>query len=130
MKEIESGPHHRVEIDVAKNRLYLSFFGDALTDAHAGGMRSAVRTAIGLLKPGFTALGDFTEMNLLGLPDVVQETQMTIFNAGVRKAASVWSRESFAKTIVDSSARKAKDGYSDRRKVFSSRPEAEAWLDE
>jgi hypothetical protein len=131
MKEIEAGPHHRVEVDMAKNRLYLSFFGDALTDTHAAGLREGVQNAIALLRPGFTALGDFTEMNLLGLPDLVREVQMTIFNAGVRKSASVWNQESFAKIIVDSSAGKVKSGeYVKKRKVFTDRLEAEAWLDE
>jgi len=130
MKEIGAGPHHRVEIDTAKNRMYLTFFGDALTDAAAVGLRDEIQAAIALMKPGFTALGDFTEMNLLGLPDIVQQLQMTLLNAGVRKAASVWSHESFAKVIVDSSAKKVSGEYSDKRKVFKSRVEAEAWLDE
>ncbi|MGO9116503.1 MAG: hypothetical protein ACLQPD_02715 [Desulfomonilaceae bacterium] len=131
MKEIGAGPHHRVEVDTAKNRMYLTFFGDALSDAAAAGLQDGVQAEIAILKPGFTALGDFTEMNLLGLPDIVQQLQATFLNAGVRKAASVWSHESFAKVLVDSSAQKVKSGeYSDRRKVFKNRVEAEAWLDE
>jgi hypothetical protein len=130
MQEIGVGPHHRVEVDTAKNRIYLTFFGDALSDAAAAGLRDEIQAAISLMKPGFTALGDFTEMNLLGLPDIVQQLQATIVNAGVRKAASVWSHESFAKVIVDSSAQKVSGEYSERRKVFKSRVEAEAWLNE
>ena len=92
MKEIEASPHYRVEVDTAKNRFYLSLFGDVLTDADVAGMLDAVQTAIDLLKPGFTAVGDFTELKLLGLPDISQEVQMTLFNGGLRKVASVWSR--------------------------------------
>ena len=130
MKEIGAGPHHRVEVDTAKNRIYLSFFGDALTDAAAAGLRDSLQASIALMKPGFTALGDFTEMNLMGLPDVARELQTTLLNAGVKKAASVWSHESFAKIIVDSSAQKVSGEYSERRKVFKNRVEAQAWLDE
>jgi hypothetical protein len=130
MKEIGAGPHHRVEVDTAKNRMYLTFFGDALRDAAAAGLRDEIQAAIALMKPGFTALGDFTEINLLGLPDIVQQLQATILNAGVRIAASVWSHESFAKIIVDSSAQKVSGEYSERRKVFKNRVEAQAWLDE
>ncbi|MGO9120832.1 MAG: hypothetical protein ACLQPD_24880 [Desulfomonilaceae bacterium] len=131
MKEIEASPHYRVEVDTAKNRLYLSLFGDVLTDADVAGMLDGVQTAIDLLKPGFTAVGDFTGLNLLGLPDISQEVQRTLFNGGLRKVASVWSREGFAKIVVDSSARKVNSGhYSEKRKVFTSRVEAEVWLDE
>ncbi len=131
MKEIEASPHYRVQIDTAKIRLYLSLFGDILTDADVDGMLDAIQTAIKLLKPGFTAVGDFTEMNLLGLPDVSQDVQMTLLNGGLRKVASVWSHEGFSKIVVDSSAGKVKSGqYSDKRKVFKDKIEAEAWLDE
>jgi hypothetical protein len=131
MKEIEASPHYRVEVDTVKNRFYLSLFGDVLTDADVAGMLDAVQTAIDLLKPGFTAVGDFTELKLLGLPDISQEVQMTLFNGGLRKVASVWSREGFAKIVVDSSAGKVDSGhYSEKRKVFTNRVEAEVWLDE
>jgi len=131
MKEIGAGPHHRVEVDTAKNRIYLSFFGDALSDAAAAGLRDSIQVAISLMRPGFTALGDFTEMKLMGLPDVALQLQTSLSNAGVRKAASVWSHESFAKMLVDSSAQKVKGGeYVAKRKVFNNRAEAEAWLDE
>ena len=131
MKEIEASSHYRVEIDTAKNRFYLSLIGDVLTDAHVAGMMDAIQTAIGLLKPGFTAVGDFTELKLLGLPDVSQQVQTTLLNGGLRKVASVWSHEGFSKIVVDSSAGKIKSGqYSEKRKVFTDRAEAEAWLDE
>jgi hypothetical protein len=131
MKEIGTGPHHRVEVDAAKNRIYLTFFGDALTDTAAAGLRDSLQAAITLMKPGFTALGDFTEMNLMGLPDVARQLQTSLSSAGVKKAASVWSHESFAKMLIDSSAQKVKEGeYSAKRKVFKNRAEAEAWLDE
>ncbi len=110
MKEIEASSHYRVQIDTVKNRLYLSLLGDILTDADVDGMLDAIQTAIKLLKPGFTAVGDFTEMNLLGLPDVSQDVQMTLLNGGLRKVASVWSHEGFSKIVVDSSAGKVKSG--------------------
>ncbi len=131
MRQIGSGPCYRVEFDTPKNRVYLTFFGDAVSPASVTGLEEAVQTACGLSKPGFTTLSDFIEMKLLGLPDVVKNVQNIVFNAGVRKVASVWSYESFAKIIVDSSAEKVKAGeYSEKRKVFHDRLEAEAWLNE
>ena len=85
-------------------------FGDALSDASVVGLLPAVKAACDPTKPGFTALADFTEMKLLGLPDVAQKVQISISNAGVRKVASVWGHESFAKIVVNSSAEKVKGG--------------------
>jgi hypothetical protein len=131
MKEIGSGPSYRVEVDTLKNRIYFSFFGDALGEASVAGLIDAVEAACALMKPGFTSLADFTEMKLLGLPDVARETQVTISHAGVRKVASIWNHESFAKIVVDSSAEKVMSGeYSEKRKVFTDRAEGEAWLND
>jgi hypothetical protein len=131
MKEIGVGPTYRIEIDTAKNRIYFWFFGDLVSDASVAGMLDAAKAAISLMKPRFTAFADFTEVNMLGLPDIARQLQTTLLNGGLRKVASVWSHESFAKIIVDSSAQQVKSGeYSDRRKVFKDGVEAEAWLDE
>lgn len=131
MQEIGSGPSYRVEVDRPKNRIYLSFFGDAVNDASVTGLLDAVKAACDLMKPGFTGLADFTEMGLLGLPDVAQKVQITLLDAGLRKLASVWDHQSFAKVVVDSSAQKVKSGeFSEKRKVFKNRVEAEAWLAE
>jgi hypothetical protein len=131
MQEIGSGPNYRVEVDTATNRIYLRFIGDIVSDAQVTGLPEAVKVACAAVKPQFTTLADFTEMKLLGLPDVVQQLQMTLLNAGLRKLASVWDHETFAKMVVDSAAQKVKSGeYSERRKVFKNRIEAEAWLSE
>jgi hypothetical protein len=131
MREIGSGPNYRVEVDTAKNRIYLRFLGDIVSEAAVAGLQEAVSAACAIVKPQFTTLADFTEMKLLGLPDIVQQLQMTLLNAGLRKLASVWDHETFAKIVVDSAAQKVKSGeYSERRKVFKNKIEAEAWLSE
>ncbi len=131
MKEIGSGPTYRIMIDKTKNRIYFSFFGDLVKDASVAGLLDATKASSALMEPGFTALADFREVNLLGLPDIAQKVQMTLLEAGLRRVASVWSHESFAKIIIDSSAQKAGSGmYSEKRKVFKDEVEAEAWLDE
>ncbi len=131
MQEIGSGPNYRVEVDTAKNRIYLRFIGDIVSEAQVTGLLEAAEAACATMKPQFTTLADFTEMKLLGLPDVTQQLQMTLLNAGLRRLASVWGQETFAKLVVESSAQKVKSGeYSERRKVFKNRIEAEAWLSE
>jgi hypothetical protein len=131
MQEIGSGANYRVGVDTAKNRVYFWFFGDVLNTYGVADLPEHVKTACALMKPRFTGLADFSEMKMLGVPDVVQQVQANLLNAGLRKIASVWSDESFAKFIVDSSAQKLKSGeYDEKRKVFKNRIEAEAWLDE
>jgi hypothetical protein len=130
MQEIGIGPNYRVEVDTAKNRIYFWFFGDAMNASGVAGLPEAAKAACALMKPSFTGLADFTGMKMLGVPDVVHQVQATLLNAGLRKVASVWNEESFAKFVVDSSAQKLKSGeYDEKRKVFKDRVEAEAWLD-
>jgi len=131
MQEIGSGPNYRVSIDQAKNRIYMRFSGDILSAQAVSALPGDVKTGCDRLKSGFTCLADFTEMKLLGLPDLVTNVQATIMTAGVRKVASVWSDEGFAKFLIDSSAHKVSSGaYEEKRKVFKNAAEAEAWLSE
>lgn len=131
MQEIGSGPNYRVEVDTAKNRIYFWFFGDVVQVSGAAHLPNDTKAACDLMRPGFTSLADFTGMKMLGVPDVVHQVQATLLSAGLRKVASVWNAESFAKFIVDSSAQKLKSGeYDAKRRVFKDRSEAEAWLDE
>src|SRR5271157_2302649 len=104
MQEIGSAPNYRVEVDTATNRIYLRFIGDIVSDAQVTGLPEAVKAASAIVKPQFTTLADFTEMQLLGLPDVVQQLQMILLSAGLRKLASLWDHETFAKIVVDSAA--------------------------
>jgi hypothetical protein len=131
IKEMGSGPNYRITIDAARNRLYILVLGEAMTTNGVQGLVPAVKAGCDTLKPGFTAVADFLEMTLLGLPDVVRDVQETIMAAGLRKLASVWHKETFAKMVVDQSAQKAAGGgLTEKRRVFYSRDEAEAWLDE
>ena len=88
-----------------------------------------MKEASSRLAADFTCLADFTEVGLLGLPDIAQQVQETLAAAHVRKVASVWSKEGFAKIVVQRSANHAAGGYSEKREVFSDLTVAEAWLD-
>jgi hypothetical protein len=131
IEEMGSGSNYRISIDKTKNRLYILVLGEAMTSSGVQGLVPAVKAGCAALKPGFTAVADFLEMTLLGLPDVVRDVQETIMAAGLRKLASVWHKETFAKMVVDQSAQKAAGGsLAEKRRVFHSRDEAEAWLDD
>lgn len=130
IEEMGSGTNYRITIDKAKNRLYILILGEAMTPEGVRGLVPAVKAGCAGLKPGFSAVADFLEMTLLGLPDAVRDVQETIMGAGLGKLASIWQRETFAKMLVDDLARKSAGGaLAERRRVFHSRPEAEAWLD-
>ena len=131
MQEIGSSVNYRIAIDAARNRVYFWFIGDIMSAAGTKDLPSDTKRACEALKPGFTGLADFTEMNLLGLPDMAQQVQTILMDAGLARMASVWSKESFGKLIVDSTAQKVAGGaYEARRKVFDDRASAEAWLDD
>lgn len=130
IEEMGSGENYRITIDATKNRLYILVVGEAMTPKGVQGLVPAVKAGCKALKPGFTAVADFLEMTLLGLPDVVRDVQEALVAAGLGKLASIWHKETFAKMVVDDLAQKAARGaLSERRRVFHTRPEAEAWLD-
>lgn len=130
MQEIGSGKNHRVAVDKSKNRIYLWFFGDAITVMNVDLLPGHAKTARDMLKPDFTILADFTEMKLLGLTDQVTAVLGILGVADLHKAAEVWPKESFAKFVVNSLAEQVKDGaFAQKTRAFTSRVEAEAWLD-
>lgn len=130
MQELGSGPNYRLAVDAGKNRIYVWAFGDILNTSGVAALPNDAKAACNTMKPGFTVLVDFTGVKLLGLPDMIQQLQSIMLEAGVRRITSVWSEESFAKFIVDSSAHKVKGGaYEEKRQAFMNRGEAEAWLD-
>ncbi len=73
------------------------------------------KAACDALKPNFTVLADFTGLSLFGLPDFTEKVQTTLMDAGVKKIASVWNKETFAKLVVDSSAQKVAGEHTTRR---------------
>lgn len=130
MREIASTKNFRIEIDSSKNRLYLIVSGDALKANENLEAPAIVERACAQLKPGFTCLADHTHLNLFGLPDIAGKIQSAMERAGLRKVASVWPSESFAKIVVKSAGEQTGDAYVAKRKYFTDLAAAEAWLDE
>jgi hypothetical protein len=130
MQEIGSGDKYRVAVDISRNRIFTWFKGDLLTNSDLAGLLKHTKTACDLLKPGLTSLADFTEVKLLAMSDFMREAQHILASSGVRKSATVWTEESFAKFTVDSQAQKVKEGaFSEKRQAFKTRTKAEAWPD-
>ena len=127
--ETARGLNYAMQVDIARNRLEIQFFGDLTDPKENENIPSETRDASERLTKGFTCLADFTKVGLLGLPDIAKQVQETLVQCGVGKVASVWSTEGFAKLVIQRSANQASGGYSEKRKVFSDLGEAEAWLD-
>jgi len=130
MTEIGSGGNYRFAVDPTKNRLYAWFFGDFMRAEDNPHLVEHAEQACKRLKPGFTMLTDFLEVKMVGLPDLTQRVQAVLLSYGVSKVAAVWSRESFSKHVIDSSAQKVGDAYAEKRRSFISLSDGEAWLDE
>jgi hypothetical protein len=79
-----------------------------------------------LCSPGFTELIDWTHAGGIWLTDHIAEAQKLAMKSGLRKAARLFSRESFAKLQMDKLSEKT--GFPVQS--FFDQKAAEAWLDE
>ncbi len=130
MNEIGSTKNFRVAVDKSKNRMLLVLSGDAVGAKENQDAPLIVQKACTELRPGFTCLGDQTQLKLFALPDIAREIMKVMMNAGVGKVASVWAKESFSKVVVGFAAKATGDEYLLRRKSFTDIDSAKAWLDE
>jgi hypothetical protein len=119
-----------VKVDQTKNRLYTELFGELFERQKFVNLPTEIREACSMLKPGFTCVADFKEVTLFALPDIATGVQKALLEEGVRKVASVWGEQLLAKLSINKAADSSGDAYVDRRKVFTDKAEAEAWLDE
>jgi hypothetical protein len=129
MRGIGSTKNTRVAIDSMKNRLHVNLFGDALRADENQQVPAFVEQGCAQLKPGFTCLADYTQLKLFGLPDVARDVMAVMMRAGVRKVATVWPDESFAKLVLGSAAKDTGDAYLSKRQTFTDLDSAKAWLD-
>lgn len=127
---VASREGYSVKADQIKNRLHLKLEGDMYERHKFENIPSEVKDGCRMLKPGFTCLADFREVQLFALPDIAGAVQKILLEEGVRKVASVWGQQLLAKLSLDKAADSSGDAYVDRRKVFTDRAEGETWLDE
>ncbi len=130
MKDIGSTKNFQIAIDPSRNRLHLTVSGEALRANENEDAPRLVEQACAQLRPGFTCLADHTQLKLFGLPDIAARIMSVMMRAGVRKVASVWPDESFAKLVVGTAAKETGEAYASRRQSFTDLDSAKAWLDE
>jgi hypothetical protein len=127
MQSIASTDFYSIAVDTQKNRLYISIKGSMWTDPQkVRNWLDDLAAGLKLLSPGFTELIDWTQMIGISLTDYFTDAQKLTMKAGLRKAARLHSRKSFAKLQLDNIS--AKTGFPVQS--FLDRKAAEAWLDE
>ena len=127
MQSIASTDFYSIAVDTQKNRLFVTIKGSMWTDPKkVPNWLDDVAAGLKLLSPGFTELIDWTEMIGTSLTDFFIDSQKLTIKAGLRKAARLYTRESFAKLQMDKISEKT--GFPVRS--FFDLKAAEAWLDE
>lgn len=126
MQTIASTDFYRIDVDEAKNRMYITYKGSWLKSTDAAEFADRHKEALARLKPGFTVFVDVRPMESMLLTDRVEQVQRDAVAAGIRKAARVYDKESFIKVQADRI--NLRTGISSM--AFYDPAAAEAWLDE
>lgn len=126
MQEIAKNQYYTIQIDPAKNRIYLTIYGTWGKPENVPGYISDIEKAIRGLKPGFTIVTDASELGPVTqeLGKIHVAAQEKLNNSGLDKTAEI-VKSGLTRMNIDSFARKSKM----KKQVFDNRKEAEAWLD-
>ena len=126
MRTVASNDHYVIEVDESKNRVYFIMKGRWVDTKAVPRWIEDVREAFRYVKPGFTELIDWTQVGSILLTDYIAGAQKLAMEAGLRKAARVYSTETFLKIQMDSLSEKTRFPV----RSFSDKSQAEEWLDE
>jgi hypothetical protein len=126
MQLIASTTFYSYHIDKTKNRMYVAYGGAWLKPSQVPDFVKHHEEALTQLRPGFTILADWREMESVILTDLIEECQKQAIAAGVSKVARVYDQPTFKEVQADSVSKRT--GIIARR--FYDIAEAELWLDE
>jgi hypothetical protein len=126
MEEIASTEFYSIQIDRAKNRLFLTYKGSWMKHDDVSEFVNDHISARKRLSSGFTTLVDVRPMEAMLISDVVEKVVEDAVQAGIRKAARVYDRPTFIRRQAEQIHRKS--GLKSRE--FDNMADAEAWLDE
>lgn len=129
MKVVVEREQYRMLADTEKNRVVLEAWGDIVEPELFKHFADDWEKTCSLVSPGFTCLGDYTQVGVFFLKDAFAEGMKVIFQAGVRKVAVFWGKKVLGKLTTEQAASMASIEYAARRKSFETRAEAEAWLE-
>ena len=126
MKTVTRTDQYLHEADLEKNRGYISLYGNWTNVGEVPEVLQDVEKLCSTLRPGFSILCDFTRIQATALPDIFQRASKILVAAGMKKFAALHERQTFLQTQMARVSR----GIDFPGRVFYSRDEAEAWLDE
>lgn len=129
MRVVVEREQYRMLADTQKNRVFLEAWGDIVEPEIFKHFAEDWRKTCSLVSPGFTCLGDYTQVGVFFLKEIFAEGMKVIFEAGVRKVAAFWGKRILGKLTTEESAALASPEYAAKRKSFETCAEAEAWLD-
>ena len=124
MKTVARTDFYAIEVDQSLNRVYFNLKGSWMDARDLAAWEEDVAAAFRLCSPGFTELIDWINVQGILLTDCIEKAQKLALSAGIRKAARVFSKETFAKMQMDSLTKKTSFPV----KTFYDRNEAEVWL--
>ena len=126
MRTVTRTDNYLHETDTAKNRGYITLYGTWISAREVPDVLQDVEELCRTLRPGFTILCDFTQIKATALPDIFQRAAEILVATGMKRFAALHERQTFMQSQMAQASRdKSFPG-----KVFYSRDEAEAWLDE
>lgn len=125
MKTVASTEFYTIEVDTDKNRVYFGLKSSWMDAQKLASWEKDLAAAFRLCSRGFTELIDWTDVQGIFLTESIEKAQRLAMDAGIRKAARVFSRETFAKMQMDTLTKKTSFPV----KTFYDRNDAEAWLD-
>jgi len=126
MKTVASHDSYSIAVDEGKNRMYLTMRGSWTNVKQVPHWLDDLSAAIKLCRRGYTQLIDWRQSPAILLTDHIADAHKLSMEAGLRKAARLYDRESFLKHQMDRLTEKT--GYP--VKSFFDQAEAEAWLNE
>jgi hypothetical protein len=119
---------YRIDVDSTKNRMYYTMTGFWYDPADFPEYFADCDKAVAAVRPGFTLLADVRDFKtpVSAVKPLLDERQRRLTQAGLRKAAEVFSQDVIAQMALDNVAHHS--GMSKRN--FTDLAAAEAWLDE
>ena len=128
MKDIAENEYYSITVDEKKNRIYLTILGFWRDPDVVPNYVSDITKAGQSVSKDFTILTDITQMKPppKNVGEIHMKAQKVLVDAGLDKTAELLPAHAIAQMAVDRYSRES--GM--KKGSFSSREEAEKWLDE
>jgi hypothetical protein len=127
MKTIRETDYYDIQVDRDKNRVHLCVKGNWHDYEDVRDFVNDCKVSCDATTPGFTVLVDHTKARSTVFPDLVKQSMETYMNAGLTKSAELFDEQMLSWMEMQGVSGSTETPM---MRQFSSRQEAEAWLDE